>query len=160
MLRLIGAAALLLLSLYTGSSLAEMEKKRLRQTEGFLLLVRYIREQISCFRRPLPDIYRDFQSEPLRNAGFLPALAKGDFAAALAAAKDGLYLEEEEIGLLYAFAQSVGQSFEEEQKALCAYTERELEKALARRKEETPKRVRVLRTLSAVFGGMIVILLL
>lgn len=160
MLRLIGAAALLLLSLYVGASLAAMEKKRLRQTEGFLLLVRYIREQISCFRRPLSDIYAGFRNEALDSVGFLPVLANGDFAAALTEARDCLYLEEEELKLLYVFAESVGQSFEEEQRALCAYTERELEKALARRREELPKRVRVLRTLSAVFGGMIVILLL
>ena len=158
--RLIGAAALLLLSVYTGASLASMEKKRLRQTEGFLLLVRYIREQISCFRRPLPEIYTGFSNEALENAGFLPALAEGDFSSALARARDTLYLEDEEFKLLGAFGESVGQSFEEEQKALCAYTERELEKALARRREETPKRVRVLRTLCAVFGGMIIILLL
>ncbi|MBQ8859339.1 MAG: stage III sporulation protein AB [Clostridia bacterium] len=158
--RLIGAAALLLLSVYTGASLAAMEKKRLRQTEGFLLLVRYIREQISCFRRPLPAIYASFSNEALHSAGFLPALAEGDFSSALAEAREGLYLEEEEFKLLFGFGESVGQSFEEEQRALCAYTERELEKALARRREEVPKRVRVLRTLCAVFGGMIVILLL
>lgn len=160
MLRLIGAAALLLLSLYVGASLAAIEKKRLRQIEGFLLFIRYIREQISCFRRPLPDIYGGFQNGALADAGFLTALADGDFSVALSSAREGLLLEEEELKLLDAFAAGVGRSFEEEQKTLCAYTERELEKALVRQREETPKRIRVLRTLCAVFGGMVVILLL
>ena len=160
MLRLIGAAALLLLSVHVGNSLAAVEKKRLRQIEGFLLLVRYIREQISCFRRPLPEIYGGFRNEALESVGFLAHLSEGDFATAFEKAREELYLEDEERKLLCAFAAGVGQSFEEEQRALCAYTERELEKALARRKEEAPKRARVLRTLCAVFGGMIVILLL
>ena len=79
---------------------------------------------------------------------------------ALMAGRETLYLGGEELAILTAFAEGVGRSYSAEQIALCDYTLRELEKALARRREEAPKRTRVLRTLSLVGGLMLVILLL
>lgn len=160
MLQLIGAAGLISLALYLAVALSKMEMRRVRQMEGLLLLVRHIRGEIACFRTPVADIYASFQNEALAECGFLAALRERGFYSALMAGRETLYLGGEELAILTAFAEGVGRSYSAEQIALCDYTLRELEKALARRREEAPKRTRVLRTLSLVGGLMLVILLL
>lgn len=159
MLQLIGAAGILSLAVYLSIVLSVMEARRVRQIEGLLLLVRHIRGEIACFRTPVGDIYATFHNEALAECGFLAVLRESGFSAALATGRETLYLAEEELATLTAFAEGVGRSYSAEQVALCDYTERELEKALAKRREEAPKRTRVLRTLSLVGGLMLVVLL-
>ncbi len=160
MLQLIGAIGVMALSAYLAFSFSKMEGKRVRQIEGFLLLIRHIRAEIACFRTPVADIYAGFSHAALAECGFLESLRERGFSAALAAGQGELYLEEEEMATLSAFGEGVGRSYSGEQIALCDYTIGELEKALSRRREEAPKRARVLRTLSIAGGLMLVILLL
>ncbi len=160
MLRTLGIGLILLLTFYLSHSMSVMERQRVRQTEGFLLILRHIRTHISCFRTPLPEIYADFDNPALREAGFLDALADGGFCHALDNCRERLYLDEEEWKVLYNFGGGVGNSYLGEQSSLCDYTLAEMEKAMARRREEAPKRTRVSRTVIICGGFMLVFLLL
>ena len=98
-----GALTLLLITLYMCLEASRMEMRRVRQTEGFLLLLRHIKAQISCFCTPLCDIYRDFENDSLSSVGFVSALREGGFSYALEACRGKIYLESEVINMLLGF---------------------------------------------------------
>ncbi|MBQ8351154.1 MAG: hypothetical protein IJY20_03810 [Clostridia bacterium] len=159
MLQIIGGGLLLGSFSYFGHYLAGLEGRRVRQMEGFLLLVRHVRTGIVCFAEPMEEIYRRFENEALETCGFLPALREGGFASALHVCRDRLYIGAEEGRALAAFAREVGKSYSREQAAVCDYTIGELEAALRRHQEEAPRRARAARSL-AVCGGLALLILL
>ena len=92
-----GAILLFALTLYISVQYTVMERRRLLQNEGLLLLLRHIRTQISCFSSPLPEIYASFENRALADIGFLSLLQAEGLLTALSACEDRLYLEEEEL---------------------------------------------------------------
>lgn len=158
--RLIGSLLLIGTFGYLGYYFSMMEGRRVRQTEGFLFLLRHIRTGIVCFANPVEDIYSGFENPALETCGFLPALRTGGFAHALYACRERLYLEEEELRTLHAFSEEVGKSYSHEQAVICDYTIGEMEKALQRRQEEAPRRARAARSLTMCGGLMLLLLLL
>ena len=159
MLQWIGGALLFGSACCLGWHYAGIEEGRVRQTEGFLLLVRHIRTRIVCFCDPIERIYADFQNPALEACGFLPAMRAGGLADALQACKDRLYIGEEEMRTLAAFGAELGKSDTTAQAAVCDYTMKEIEAVLHRRKEEAPRRARAARSLG-VCGGLARVILL
>ncbi len=158
--RVCGSLLLVGLSLYGAYSFTLLEHRRVRQTEGFLLLIRYIRTQIACFRPTLGEIYDSFENRALLECGFLAALRERGFSSALRDTRPALYLDEEELKLLATFADEIGRSYSSEELALCDYTAREMEKAMEKRREEAPRRTRVASSLMMTGGLALVFLLL
>ena len=159
MLRVIGSLLLLGSFTYLGCHMAGVEGRRVRQTEGFLLLLRHVRTGIVSFANPIQQIYGSFANEALESCGFLAALRTGGFAHALRACRDGLFLEDEELRTLATFAGEVGKSYSREQAVICDYTIGELEAALRRHREQAPRRARAAGSL-AVCGGLALLILL
>ena len=159
MLKLMGGVLLLGCFSYIGYYVAGMEGRRVRQAEGFLLLLRHIRAGIVCFADPLAEIYHRFENEALEACGFLAALREGGFLHALHACRDCLYITAEEVRILHAFGSEVGKSNTREQAGACDYAIGELEGALRRHREEAPRRARAARSL-AVCGGLALLILL
>lgn len=157
LLKVCGSLTLLILTLYLCCQASTLERRRVKQTEGFLLLLRHIKAQISCFCTPVRDIFFSFENEALERAGFLCEAEKGDFASALSSCRDKIYLEGEEINLLLAFGEELGKSYREEQLESCDYYIGELEALYAKRREEQPKRLRLFRSL-VLSGGLMVII--
>lgn len=142
-------------------SLARFESRRIRQTEGFLLLLRHMKAMISCFRAPVREIYDGFACRALEECGFLDALRmRGDFGEAVAICRDRIYLDEEEINLLAAFGHELGKSYRDEEVEGCDYYIGEFERAYAARREEHPNRVRFYRSLVITGALMLVIVLI
>ena len=159
MLRIGGACLLFACGLLLARALVGAEEDCVRQTEGFLLLLRHARTSISCFRTPLRDIWQSFENRALADCGFLSRLKRDGFTAALAAATPHLYLNKEELRLLTAFGCGIGKSRFEEQITLCNYTLERLEASYAQRVEEAPARRRTAGTL-ALTGALMLILIL
>lgn len=159
LLRVGGAVLLLAAGFFLARGLVRAEDDCVRQTEGFLLLLRHARTSISCYRTPLRDIWQSFENRALAECGFLPRLQRDGFAAALIAASPHLYLGREELRLLTAFACGIGKSRFEEQITLCNYTVERLEASYARYAEELPSRRRTVGTL-ALTGVLMLILVM
>ncbi len=155
-----GAVLLFALTLYISLQYTVMERRRVLQAEGFLLLLRHIRTQISCFSVPLPEIYASFENRALSDAGFLSVLQAEGLSAALSACQAGLYLEEAEARSLQSFAEELGKSYRSEQIALCDCYIAEWERGYDDRKKEMPRRARLGRSLLLTGGLMAVIVLL
>lgn len=159
MLRFVGALLLILLLLYLCLLHSRAEERRVRECEGFLLLVRHIRTQIACFRTPLPEAIASFENTALEAAGVLPAARKSGLSLALIHCRACLSLDGESWKTLTAFADGVGSGFFGEAIALCDYTTQELAGVLKRRQSEAPGRTRVGHSL-VICGGLMLLLLL
>ena len=152
-----GALALLAVTLYLCIEASSMEMRRVRQSEGFLMLIRHIKAQISCFCAPLGDIYRDFENDTLYSIGFMTSLRENGMRAALEECREKIYLDEQEIDMLCAFGDELGKSYREQQIEYCDYYISALEQSYQKSREQQPARSRLYRSL-VLTGGLMVII--
>ena len=141
-----GAFGVLCLSVYLAACGGRVFRERLLQLDGFLLLLRHIRERIACFQTPKSEIFGSFQNAALLRAGFLTALRGGDLSAALSATQARLYLDEGESAILSEFAEGFGTGFAKEELARCDLAIARLEHAIATRREALPRTAKLYRT--------------
>ena len=161
LIKTFGIILLLSSTLYLCLTFTLFERRRVSQCEGFLLLMRHIKAQISCFHTPLSRIWTSFSSEELEKCGFLGMLRQTeDFQKALGAVQGKIWLSAEELVLLHAFAGELGRSYVEEQISCCDYYIGQLEQAYLERRQEQPKRSKLYRSLFITGGLALVILLL
>ena len=160
MLRIGGAAMVMISSFILSGALSEREKNRLAIADGLLSLVRFVRRQVGAFRRPLGEIWQTFSDEALAASPFLSVLRQRGIEAAVAALAAERLLEKEETDVLTAFARGLGKSDAVGEERLCEATEQALSALVEQRRKEAPQRTRVSQTLSICGGILILILLL
>ena len=156
-MQLFGAFGVLILAAYLSLSGGRVFRERLLQMDGFLLLLRHIRERISCFHTPKGEILASFQNPALSRAGFLEACNGGDLSAALSATSDRLYLDEGELALLAEFASGFGSGFAEEELSRCDLAIARLEVAIAARREALPRTAKLYRTVVVCMALAVII---
>ena len=159
-MKLLGAAVLLALGGLVALRGGAVYLEGLCQAEGFLALLRHIRERIACYRTPTPELFHGFRNAALARAGVLAAAGTGDFSGALLATFDRLYLDSGECEVLSAFAAGLGSGFAEEEVARCDLAIRRMEEAVAARRAALPRRVRLFRTLSLSATAALVLALI
>ena len=155
--RLIGIAVILICGVGVGLGLAAFERKRARQAEGFLALVRYIRVQIDCFSLPLGRILSGCDGKLLYECG-VESDRLPDFLTLLKRTK--LYIPEEMCRLLRDFGAQLGSSYREEQLRSCDYFLERLIPCCDRLRCELPRREKLMLLLPVALAAMLVLLLL
>lgn len=153
----IGIALILICGVTTGLALASFERRRCRQAEGFVSLVRYIRLQIDCFSSPVGRILASCDGRILTDCG-VEATELPDFSALLAGTK--LYLPEDMCRLLADFGTQLGASYREEQLRCCDYFLERLIPPCDRMRGELPKREKMMLVLPIALAAMMVLMLL
>ncbi len=154
----IGAVLLLAASVGFGLWMIGEEKRKIRELDALLRLVRHIRENIGSLRRPLPRIFSSFPDPALEENGFLPLLRERGFRAAV---EETPWRQEEGVRLALAdFAASLGRGYAEEELSLCRYTEAKLADALAALEKAAPEREKLWRSIPALLALSVVLLLL
>ncbi len=157
LLKLFGAATLAAFALGISRHFQHLLSARIRQLEGFLQLLRTTHDKIVGFGTPTPTIFAAFRNEALEAAGFLPVLRERGLQEALLSAREGLYLDSEELAPLLELAASLGRGFAAEEAARCRVAIAELERALAARRGSRPGSARLCRTL--VLGASLAVIL-
>jgi len=115
--KIVGAGVIFLCGIFAGLFFAAYERRRVRQAEGFLSLLRLIRLQIDCFSMPVSRILATCDPDVLAACGV--SQPPRDFKTLLLETK--LYLSEEICRLLSDFAGRLGGSYREEQLRCCDY---------------------------------------
>lgn len=110
-----GTLLLLLCGLATGTLFLSLERRRCRQAEGFLRLIRHIRAQIDCFALPIGEILSGCDETLCRDCGFPHTVS--DFPSLLAACE--FCVPQEICELLAAFAARLGNGYRAEQLRCC-----------------------------------------
>ena len=132
-------------------------RRRIRELEAAQSLCRFICENIERLSRPLSGIYEAFEDPVLEENGFLPALRKEGFRAALGRAR--WRLSGGERAILSEFADGLGRGFREEQTALCRYTGDRLGDALETLRRGQKDRERLWRAIPVLFALSLLLLL-
>lgn len=130
--KMIGCLLLLGTGGYVALSLRRFEHRRLRVLDGYIALLYYIKGQIECYARPLPDILA--AADPAILAACLgldrprsgdpppvPTAIYGDTILPALVRESRIYLEPESERLLTTFTGEVGHTFRTEQVARCDY---------------------------------------
>lgn len=153
----VGALLLLGAGLGCGVLLVGFERRRCRQAEGFLSLVRHIRLQIDCFSMPVGRILKGCDGRILTDCGVesdslpdLPTLLRGT----------RLYIPEEMCRLLWELGGRLGGSYREDQLRCCDYFLERLIPWCDRLRAELPKREKMMLLLPVAFAAMLVLLLI
>ncbi|MBR6727373.1 MAG: hypothetical protein IKM08_04195 [Clostridia bacterium] len=155
--RLLGVLLLLGVGVGLGVALAAYERRRCRQAEGFLELLRHIRMQIDCFSLSVPRILSRCDGRILTDCG-VECEKLTDFVTLLRGTR--LYVPEEFGRLLWDFAERLGGSYREDQLRCCDYFLERLIPQCDRLRNELPRRERMLLLLPIAFAAMLALLLL
>ena len=155
--KIVGIVLILCCGVLGGLSFAMFERRRYRQAEGFLSLLRHIRLQIDCFSMPVAQILAACDARILADCG-TEATALSDFNALLQGTR--LYVPEEMCRLLFDFGTQLGSSYREEQLRCCDYFLERLIPCCDRLRAELPKRERMALILPVAISAMLVLLLL
>lgn len=158
--KLLGAGALVFLSSLLAVRGSRALREGLAEAEGFLLLLRCIRERISCFHMPMPEILAGFENEALLRSGVLTAARQVGLHAALTAHREHLYLDKEELSLLLEFSAGLGTGYLAEELARCDLAIPRLAAMVDARRESLPRVSRLYRTLLMSASFAVIILLL
>ena len=155
MLKIIGGGALLISCILTSSYVASVEKSKIDQLEDFILLIKYIRNQIDSYSAPIEKIMRECKDILLR----LDVQEEiTDFSQLLLAReiKSGDNCK----NILHTFADSLGKGYREQEVKLCDVTIAELDTIRKKLTEEYPNKKKTAAALCLAAGGALLIALL
>ncbi len=153
----IGALLLLGAGIALGGIFGGFERRRCRQAEGFLALLRHIRLQIDCFSLPVSRILSGCDGKILADCG-VESVSLSDFRALLESTR--LYVPEEVCRLLWEFGERLGNSYREDQLRCCDYVIERLTPVCDRLRAELPKREKMMLLLPPALAAMLILLLL
>ncbi len=155
-MRALGAACILLVAFMLCRAIAESERRRIRESEEILALLRAIKAGIACTGRPLGEIYRGFSSPALTDSGFLARLSESEdigIAASVGNLPDGIQSR------LVSLSASLGRNDREREGELCDYYIAEIAAELPELRRESLLRAKS-RSVTAAAGSLMLVLLL
>ncbi len=155
--KIVGIAFLLASGVLAGLTLAAFERRKCRQAEGFVALLRHIRLQIECFSLPVGKILEGCDGQTLMDCGVEIAEPE-DFSALLAGTR--LYLPEELCRMLCDFGAQLGGCYRAEQLRCCDYYLERLVPICDRLRSELPKRERMALILPMAVAAILILMLL
>lgn len=157
----LGAGMILLMGGYAALAMNRMERRRLDVLDGYISLLRYVKGQINCYAKPVPEILSGADPDLLRvcmGEWRGRQLVGGEsFLCLIDAAR--LYMEPETERLLRNFSAELGQTFRTEQVTRCDDYILALNAEREKLATAAPMRVRVNSVLSLCAAMGIVILL-
>ena len=139
LLEWIGYALIALCALFAGALCADYEKKRNRQAQGFLALVRHFRAQIEHYATPVAQILATLDEQLLLDCGLCERPLSLDILLGGCELCIPLALTEE----LEGFFGELGSNYREEQLRCCDYYLGRIAPLCAEIGREMPKRVRL-----------------
>lgn len=150
-----GALALFFCGALTGAMLCGFEKKRCRQANAFLLLIRHIRVQIECFNAPVERILHTL--DPRVRAELCAPPEARDMPELLE--KTPLFLPRELCLALREFAAALGTGYKEDEIRFCEYCAARIEPLVLKLNEELEKRVKLAVLLPLSLACVLILLL-
>ena len=157
LLRIAGAAVVVVSGVYAAALFNSGTRQTLRQTEAFISLLRFIRSQIECFALPLPRALARCPAELLRGCGY-------DSDEAPSSAEQlmrGCNISDDNVRRgLERFFSEVGRGYRKEQLSLCDYCISLLEERRAYMSSQLPMKMKVNSALSVAGAVAVVILLI
>jgi hypothetical protein len=155
-LKIVGAIIIAVSGIVGSYVLNSAARHTLEQIEGFLSLVRHLRNEIECFCMPLPSALARCPREVLVRCGYTAS----DVPKSVRELVDGCVVSDGETQkAMLSFASSIGKGYRDEQLGLCDYC---IELIEARRQiacEQLPSRIKR-NSAVCMCGALAVVILL
>lgn len=158
-LKFAGAALIFSSSFLAGNALYSYERAKLKESEAFLNLIRYIKTRISCYRTPIPEIISEYKSKELNECGFFEDFDIS-WNEALSACFEKLHIDDETKKLLTDFGDELGASDKDEQINACDYYIERLGSHVENLKSELSQKQKLYRFCPILLGALAVIIFL
>ena len=155
--KIFGVLLLLGCGVLSGVLLVSFERRKCRQAQGFVALLRYVRLQVECFSLPVARILEHCDGRILMDCG-AEVGSLGDLSALLTDTR--LYLPEEFCRLLADFGGQFGGCYRAEQLRCCDYYLERMIPLCDRMRGELPKRERMALILPMAVAAILVLTLL
>ena len=115
LIKVIGSALLALAGAVSAISICRYHRRRLDTLDGFISLIHYIKGQVDCYALPIGEILSRLPAEIFYDCN----CPEGADSIDEIVAECRIYLEEESLRLVEAFASEFGSTFREEQLRRC-----------------------------------------
>ena len=156
-LRLLGAAILSLCGVLLAAHLNRRAECRLRQVEGWISLLRFVKAQVECFSLPMSEILLRCDRGLLQTCGYSADIAPKSFSAMIEASG---FVDGECARVVRAFAEEFGKGYREEEMRGCDYYLAQLEVHKEALAKKLPAQKKMNATLSVCAALALVLLLL
>ena len=160
-MKYIGMVVILLSAWLFCREYTNFRRLRLEECEGFLELISYMREKVSCYMFTVREIGESFKCEALSRIGFMEALKKCKNAdAAYTSIKDRLSLPKAADEILTGLFQKLGCGYLDNEITIIDSAYESFLKITEKERLDTPKDLRVFRMVgtSAALGVIIILL--
>ncbi len=135
------------------------EKNKINQLQEILDLMKYIRNQIEFFSRPIPDIYESYTPKYRETEELINDILREDWTFALKNC-DCISCTNEINQILNQFGANLGKSNKQQQILHCDYCIEMFEKELNIHKTKSPNKIKTTVALWLYAGLMLIILFL
>ena len=152
--KLAGAALLVLCGFLGGSFLCRKKEEALKLTEGYIALIKHIKNQIDCFNKPIDKILSTCPTSILAACGSSPGVT--GMAELLSGSPE---LPPAVAELLDGFSRELGAGYRDSQLKLCDYYAGRLAAERDRLATELPKKRRSTMTLCVCGAAAVAIIL-
>lgn len=157
MVKIFGAVLIVFCGVAFGFLLNKRARDALVQTEGFIELVRYLRNEIDCFSMPIPLALARCPDSIFQKCGIGACNNIRTVEELICECE----MQGEELGeVMERFAADVGRGYKHEQLALCERTVKRLESYRASLAGQLPAKQKLNGTLCLCFALALVILLI
>lgn len=148
-------------SFFIGSYFAEAESACYRQLSGMMALMAHMKTRIACTKFSLSVIFADFYDEALDKCGFLSCIKDGfpGYSAAFCEGVEKLSLPRPLKDELAAFGRTLGSVSMSEQFAALDRVQAVLSEKEGEMKAESEKKRKSYRSLGALAGAMVAVIL-
>ena len=134
---------------------------------AFILMLRFIKREVSFFLTRQKDIFLRFENKTLEKTGILKDLRekeiedeKSPLYHVLRAYENKLSINEDAKDILFEFSESFGRMSVSEQLEKCSHTISELEEIYKKGKEQSAEAIKTCRMLGCIVGVAVVLLLI
>lgn len=149
-MKIVGICILLFAFLLTSRELTERRRRRVVLFEECYRFIQHIRLQIGCYLRPVCDIAENFESAALSGAGFLDRLSAGEIPMdALSHSSLRRELGDEGYRVLSSLFATLGSGYMDDEMKLIDSCASQFLRLLETEREESPRGIRLIRTLCA-----------
>ena len=161
--KVLGSASIVISAALFYMEAQKYESKKLKQTEAFISLLRYIKKQIECFSTPITHIIKECDGDILSACGLdikrEPEITGANPMKELLESCD-FYIDVEAVESLKKFANDFGRSYREEQLRSCDYYISELMIYRDKISAEIPKERKLRFAMCLCISASVILLLI
>lgn len=153
--KVLGGGLIILCGYFCGRSVCQREEKKLRQTEGLIVLVSHIRDMIDRYLMPIDRILKECDVEMISACGL-----SGECDDLIKMVDEAVFLDDGIRAEMQSFAYELGRGWRESQLKLCDRCLSSLTRERDRLSADLPRSGRATMTLAMAVAAGITILLL